>query len=111
MHRLRTFLTPEECIERLREQTQPLSLLARVNIVRAPTSPVLGRISGDTIALESSRDAFSKRFVGRLRRTDAGTTIEYVWKAGRNHRFWGDADFDEEEILSFLAEWLETQEA
>ena len=90
---------------------QPLSLLTRMNILRAPRSPVLGTISGDTLALESSRDPFSKRFVGRLRRTNGGTTIEYVWKARRSHRIWGDAAFDEEEILSFLAEWLETQEA
>ena len=110
MRQLRTSLSPEECVTRLREQTQPLTFFSHMNIFRAPRSPVLGRVSDREITLESSRDRYSKRLVGRLLPADTGTTIEYTWKRGLGHMFYGDARFDEEEILSFLAEWLGTQE-
>ncbi len=111
MRRLRTELSHEECVARLREQIQPLTLFSHMNIFRAPRSRVFGRVSDSQITLESSRDRYSKRLLGRLLSSDGGTILEYRWKAGVGHRFWGDARFDEEEILSFLGEWLGTQEA
>ena len=110
MHRLRTPLPLQECISRLREQIQPLTVFSRVNIFRSPTSEVSGHVSDHTITLESSRDWYSKQLVGTLRPADDGTTIDYTWKAGLGHRIYGDARFDEEEILSFLAKWLGAHE-
>jgi hypothetical protein len=110
MPRLQTSLLPDECVARLREQVQPRTLLSRLNIFSSPVSRVFGCVGDRRITLESSRDRFSKQFVGTLHPADGGTTVEYAWKAGLGHRMYGDARFDEAEILSFLAEWLGTQE-
>lgn len=81
-----------------------------MNLFRCRTSRVLGRLAGSAIVLESSSDVYSKRFVGTLRATPGGTCIDYFWKKGAGHCVYGDGAFDEEEILSFLAEWLEAQQ-
>ncbi len=110
MHRLRTPLPLEECVPRLRKQVQQLSLFSRINVFHSPTSSVFGRVSDCAITLESSRDRYSKRLVGTLHAEDGGTTIDYAWKAGLGHAIYGDARFDEEEILSFLTECVNAQQ-
>ena len=95
----------------LRDQVQPLTLLARCNIFRPKTSVVLGKVLNDSsFVLESSRDAHSKRFVGRLIPGPDHTLIAYEWKQSLGHRLGlGNAAFDEDEILTFLHEWLRTE--
>ena len=104
MPQLSTPLSIDECLRILREQISSMSLFSR--FLRSNVSPVLGRIDGHSFFLESSKDHWSKRFIGRLAASAEMTVIDYEWKKGLGHRLHGDGPFDEEVILSFLREWL-----
>jgi hypothetical protein len=110
MPHLRTKLSPNECSQRLREQVQPRTIFSRCDIFRPAKSPVIGDVSSDSFSLASSADRFSKRVVGRFVPQGDGTLIDYTWRAPVTHRVYGDSDFDETEILSFLTEWLDAEQ-
>jgi|SRR6267143_1410935 len=109
MAQLSTRLPPDECVRRLREQVEPLTIFRRLNIFRAAKSPVVGDISHDRFLLESAADIFSKRLIGRFERSGDQTIIDYNWKIPLMHRIFGDSSGDESEILSFLARWLNAE--
>ena len=110
MNQLETRLTFQVCLEVLREQIAPLSFFVRHNIFKSKTSKVLGKVWDDgRFLLESSHDPFSKRLVGKLNSCGEHTSINYTWKCGWQYRLYGHSRFDEEEILSFLEEWLEAR--
>jgi hypothetical protein len=109
MPQLHTKLSADECIRRLRDQVQSQSILSRLNIFRPGRSRVTGHISHDQFSLESSTDRFSKRFVGRFIPQKEGLIIDYTWQVPITHRVYGDSEFDETEILSFLVVWLDVE--
>jgi hypothetical protein len=109
MPQLKTSLSKEDCLRILGEQIAPLRLMARCTPFRSRTAKVLGKIRQADFILESRRDTFSKRLVGKLESHPAHTIITYEWKRGWHHRMFGDSAFDEDEILSFLREWLKTE--
>ena len=102
-------LPADECVRRLREQVQRRTILSRLNIFRPPRSRVIGEVSPTGFSLESSFDPFSKRLVGTLVSQPEGTIIDYSWQTPLTHRIYGHSHFDEEQILSFLTEWLDAQ--
>jgi len=109
MPQLHTKLSVDECVRRLREQVQPRSILLRLNIFRPVRSRVTGDVSHDQFSLESSTDPFSKRLVGRFIPQNEGSIIDYTWQVPITHRVYGDSEFDETEILSFLTAWLDVE--
>ena len=114
MPQLYTPLSVDECIRILREQVLPLGFFARIKMLRPRTSSVLGKIRGHTFVLETSKDPYSKRFVGSLMNDSEHTIIPYEWKRSLFPRplfarLLGYGRFDEEETLSFLQTWLKAE--
>ena len=109
-----TLISPkpiEVCLSILREQVRPLRWYSKIRLIPKRLSPVIGRVNDDhTFILESSKDLFSKRFVGSLKKDGNRTRIEAQWSIPFGSRIYGFHRHDEEEILRFLRNWLQTEE-
>ena len=108
---LHTTLSVNECLNRLREQVfliksffggSGYAWLKR-------TSRVVGQVSDKGFIIAATKDPFSKRMKGRLVEKPSGTDIEYEWEMPFWSHVYGWYKFDEEEILSFLREWLDAK--
>jgi len=70
---------------------------------------VVGRVTDHEFMLEAAQDRFSKRARGRLNKMQSGTVIELEWETPFWSWIWGSESFDENEILTFLKDWLEAE--
>ena len=96
-----------ECLAILREQ---VGVKRRIRLLPKYTSRVVGRVDGvdDTgisLSLEAAADRFSKRLVGQMHPTDAGTRFVGRWVVPFLSQIYGDHEFDKEEIVEFLREY------
>lgn len=107
MPTLYTRLSVNECLNRLREQVQPLTLWNRFFFFARHTSKIVGQITDREFILESARDLFSKRMKGRFVERSSGTAIEFKWETPFWSRVYGFHKFDEDELLTFLRDCLD----
>ena len=100
----------DECLSILKEQVEPLRWYSRIRLFSNGTSSIIGIVNDDgSFALESSRDYFSKRFIGYMKKEENTTQIEGQWAISFLYRIFGSRRFDEEEIMRFLKTWLEIE--
>jgi hypothetical protein len=106
-YRFYTRLSINECLHRLREQVQPKTFWNRIFLFARRSSKIVGRVTDKGFILEASHDLFSKRMKGRLVKSPSGTIIEFEWEKPFWSRLYGSYKFDENEILTFLKDWLD----
>ena len=98
-------LSIEVCLEILMDQVHKPTWFRNINILKRPTSHMVGIIKEDHIELSSSIDRFPKKFIGKLSDSKDGTILDGYWKIGFWSRIYGSPNFDENELILFLHEW------
>jgi hypothetical protein len=98
-------LSIEVCREILNDQVQKRTWFRKINILKRPTSHIIGIIKEDHIKLSSSIDRYSKKFIGKLSASNDGTILAGYWKTGFWSHIYGSPQFDENELIAFLLKW------